>query len=74
MTKKQTTTNIASPYPILKTAAQMAQISGIGENRLRELMDNGELEFLPVGNRRLLTIEAVQDYYARHKVPVRPQA
>ena len=72
MTKKQTTTSTARPYPIFKTAAQMAIIAGIGENKLRELMDNGELEYLPIGNRRLLTIQAIQDYYARNKVPIHP--
>jgi len=64
MTKK----SVNSPYPIFKTAAEMAIISGIGVNKLRELMDQGELDYLPIGNRKLLTIQAVQDYYVRHKV------
>ena len=71
MTKKQTQTPTSSigPYPLFKTAAEMARVSGIGENTLRKLMDDGELEYLAIGNRKLLTIQAVQDYYSRHRVP-----
>lgn len=54
--RKQTDLTI---FPILKTAEQMSKISGIGENRLRQLMDNGELEYIQNGNRRLPT----GDYY-----------
>lgn len=54
--------------PILKTPAQMSKVSGIGENRLRELMDAGKLEFLQNGRKRLLTNDAIIDYYNRNKV------
>ncbi|MBP3360420.1 MAG: hypothetical protein J6N52_06175 [Clostridia bacterium] len=40
--------------PMLKTVEQMSRVSGIGANKLRELMDNGELEFIQNGNRRLI--------------------
>lgn len=53
--------------PIFKTVEQMSRISGLGENKLRELMDNGELEYLPNGNRRLLIESAVMDWYDRNK-------
>lgn len=56
-------------FPILKTVEQMSKISGIGENRLRQLMDNGELEYIQNGNRRLLTDEAIWDWYDRMKCP-----
>lgn len=55
--------------PILKTVEQMSQISGIGENKLRRLMDEGEIEYVPNGNRRLLTEEAIWDWYRRTKIP-----
>ena len=32
---------------MLKTVEQMSKVSGIGENKLRELMDSGELEYIP---------------------------
>ena len=32
--------------PILKTVEQMSRISGIGENRLRELIAKGEIEYV----------------------------
>lgn len=31
---------------ILKTVEQISRISGIGENKLRDLMDKGEIEYL----------------------------
>lgn len=31
-------------------------------------MEDGQLEYLPVGNRKLTTIEALQDYYQRAKI------
>lgn len=45
--------------------------SGIGEHKLRELMDTGEIEFVQNGNRRLLCENAIWDWYNRNKVPVR---
>ena len=58
-------------YPIFLTATQASIVSGIGENRLRELMDRHLLEYLPVGNRRLITVEALMAYYQRAKIPVK---
>lgn len=57
-------------FPMLKTPELMSRVCGIGENRLRMLMDSGELEYLPVGNRRLLCDEAIWAYYEKNKVPV----
>ena len=54
--------------PMLKTVEQMSRISGIGENKLRELMDNHEIEFVQNGNRRLLADAAIWDWYERNKV------
>ena len=33
-------------------------------------MDRREIEYLQVGNRRLLCMEAIYDYYQRYKTPV----
>ena len=62
---------VAMPMPLLVTAKELARLSGIGENTIRRLMDEGELEFLFVGNHRLLRVEAILDYYERHKTPIR---
>ena len=62
--KKETT---ADSLPMLKTVVQMSCISGIGENKLRELMDNGELEYIQIGNRRLIADTAIWDWYNRVK-------
>ena len=59
--------------PMLKTVEQMSRISGIGENKLRELMDSGELEYIQNGNRRLLADAAIWDWYERAKRKVAPQ-
>ena len=62
--KKETT---ADTLPMLKTVEQMSRISGIGENKLRELMDSGELEYVQNGNRRLIADTAIWDWYNRVK-------
>ncbi|MFT9078073.1 DNA-binding protein [Ethanoligenens sp.] len=59
--------NLHASLPIFKTVEQMSQISGLGESKLRELMNNGEMEFVPVGNRRLLTVQALWEWYERNK-------
>ena len=56
--------------PLFLTPEQAAKISGLGVNRIRQLMDEGQLEYLPVGNRRLTTVQALLDYYDRAKVPI----
>ena len=70
--KQKTPQAVRNPVePMLKTVEQMAVVSGIGENRLRQLMDNGELEFIQNGNRRLISEQAIWDYYNRAKTPAR---
>lgn len=54
--------------PMLKTVEQMSRLSGIGENKLRELMDNREIEYVQNGNRRLLADTAIWDWYNRNKI------
>ena len=61
--KKET----ADTLPMLKTVEQMSRISGVGENKLRELMDSGELEYVQNGNRRLIADAAIWDWYNRAK-------
>ena len=41
--KKETASPAIPVFPMLKTVEQMSKVSGIGENKLRELMDSGEL-------------------------------
>ena len=64
MAQKKTTAEI---IPMLKTVEQMSRISGIGENKIRELMDKGELEYVQNGNRRLIADTAIWDWYNRFK-------
>ena len=52
MAKKETASPAIPVFPMLKTVEQMSKISGIGENKLRELMDSGELEYIQNGNPR----------------------
>jgi len=67
MAKKETTSQAAPMLPMLKTVEQMSKVSGIGENKLRELMDSGELEYIQNGNRRLIADSAIWDWYHRAK-------
>ena len=57
-------------YPMLKTVEQMSKISGIGENKLRELMDKRELEYVQNGNRRLIAESAIWKWYEDAKISV----
>ena len=74
MAKKETTSYAAPLLPMLKTVEQMSKVSGIGENKLRELMDNGELEYVQNGNRRLIADTAIWDWYERAKKAAKPPA
>ena len=56
--------------PLFLTPEQASKVSGIGVNRIRQLMEDGQLEYLPVGNRRLTTVQALLGYYDRAKVPI----
>lgn len=65
MKKKET----KEQNPIFMTPEQASKVSGIGVNRIRQLMEEKQLEYLPVGNRKLLVVDALMDYYERAKVP-----
>jgi hypothetical protein len=67
-TKKPNKPATLDLLPMLKNVEQMSRISGIGENRLRELIDKGEIEYIQNGNRRLLADQAIWDWYERNKV------
>lgn len=56
--------------PILKTVEQMSKISGIDENKLRELMDNSELEYVQNGHHQLNADTAIWNWYERAKITV----
>lgn len=61
---------LETAYPLFLTPEQAAKLSGLGVNRIRQLMDDRLLEYLPVGNRRLTTIEALRDCYQRAKISI----
>ena len=73
MAKKETA-SAAPLLPMLKTVEQMSRISGIGENKLRELMERGELEYIQNGNRRLIADAAIWKWYEQAKVAASPSA
>lgn len=70
--KKEETGRAMPQLPMLKTVEQMSKVSGIGENKLRELMDSGELEYIQNGNRRLIADVAIWDWYQRAKTTAKP--
>ncbi len=63
MAAKQQFSKTIELMPMLKTVEQMSRISGIGENKLRELLDKGEIEYVQNGNRRLMADSAIWDWY-----------
>ena len=68
MAKKETASQTAPLLPMLKTVEQMSKV----ENKLRELMDSGELEYIQNGNRRLIADAAIWDWYHRAKRSAKP--
>lgn len=58
--------------PMLMPANMMARVSGIGEATLRALMVQREIEYLQIGNHRLLSVNAIWAYYETHKTPAKP--
>lgn len=64
MTKQPT-----NPRPLFLNPEEAGRISGLGVNQIRRLMEEGKLEFLKNGNRKLTTIRALLDYYEREKTP-----
>ena len=71
MAKSKSGTKTETALPLLKTVEQMAALSGIGENRLRSLIAAGEIDYIMNGNRRMLTEQAVVDWYNRAKIPAK---
>lgn len=69
-------TKISAPAteiePMLKTVEQMSKYSGIGINKLREMINSGEIEYIQNGNRCLLADKAIWDWYDRYCI--RPQS
>jgi len=66
-TTKKSSADITA-MPMLKTVEQMAMVSGIGENKLRDLMEKRQIEFIQNGNRRLIADDAIWDWYERNKI------
>ena len=59
-------------YPLFLTPEMAGKISGLGVNRIRDLMKAGMLEYLPVGSsHKVTTVQALLDYYERAKVPAK---
>ena len=62
--------------PILPQEWQYAVSKDKGKQfkTLKELMDNGELEYVQNGNRRLIADAAIWDWYHRAKTTAKPPA
>lgn len=53
--------------PMFKTVTQMAEISGIGREALRRMINQHEIDYVQIGSRRLLSDTAMWDWYERNK-------
>lgn len=60
--------NIDIKYPIFKTVEMISVIVGIGENRIRQMITNREIEYIECGNKELLRIESFDDWFTNNKV------
>ena len=72
MARTKTSAPATEIVPMLKTVEQMSKYSGIGINKLRELINNGEIKYIQNGNRCLLADWAIWDWYDRYCI--RPQS
>ena len=59
---------VPEPIPMLKTIEQMSVASGIGQHRLREMIEKREIEYIKNGNRCLLADKAIWDWYERNRI------
>jgi hypothetical protein len=67
--KKSTETlSQQSHTSLFMTIEQASKFSGIGENTLRDIANARKIDYLQVGNRKLLTVDAFLDFYERNKV------
>ena len=60
--------DVSEIIPMLKSVELMSKLSGIGERKLRDMMDNNEIEYVENGNRRLLADQSIWDWYERNRV------
>lgn len=72
MARGKTASSTNEIVPMLKTVEQMSKYSGIGINKLREMISKGEIEYIQNGNRCLLADSAIWDWYNR--CCVRPES
>lgn len=54
--------------PMFKSPELMAKVSGIGENTLRTLMSERKVDYIQIGNRKLLTDQALWNWYEENKI------
>ncbi|MDP2892422.1 MAG: DNA-binding protein [Bacillota bacterium] len=68
--KHLTKHNESHNIPLFKTIEVMSRISGLGENKLRQMIGNNEVDYIENGNRKLLVDAALWDWYERNKISV----
>ena len=61
--KREKRNSMYQGLPMLKTIEQMSFVSGIGKDKLRSMVENGEIEYVKNGNRVLLTESAIGAWY-----------
>ena len=54
--------------PLFLTADKLCRLAGIGENTIRRLWDEGRLDYIEVGSKRLTTLTALLEMFEREKV------
>ena len=50
------------------TIEEMSLISGLGAAFLRSLIDNKDIDYIPIGTKKMLRKSAVIDWYKRNKI------
>ena len=64
MELSNTSAKKSGPQRLAVSPAEAARLAGIGRTTLYEAIGSGALRSLKIGKRRLITIEALQDWLA----------
>ena len=57
----------ARPEPLAVSIGRATQITSLGRTTIYDALGSGDLSSLKIGNRRLILVDDLRDWLARHK-------
>lgn len=58
---------LTRPEPLAVSVGGATSMSGLGRTKIYEALGTGELSSLKIGNRRLILVDDLRSWLARHK-------